>query len=310
MLASLAIGLSARGVAQSPPGRTSTRSTRSHSRPRPSRRGSRVRRDVEYRMLVGRQGGRLRPAARTRPASPASTTPASARWASTTSRATSSATARINALTPEALVYEPRPNGGCARRRSSTSCSRTPGTPPTTGRRRCSARTSCYAGRQPLRPAAVLLAARLDLEAQPARRVRHVEPERPLPGGLRPHRRPEAVAPRPPVIAALTRRSCAWYQAGGNALGWADDRRHLEPREPLPPGAGRWPRDGGGVRREAGGAAPRDRRPAARRARGPGGRQPRRARGPAHAARRRVAQRAPTHPDPRGIRVGFLSRLS
>ena len=126
---------------------------------------------------------------------------------------------RINMLTPEAMVYEPRPNGKLRLAAVEwvvfqDAWDAAHDGPP-----------SLFGEDFMLTPAdnryglpAVLLAARLDLEAQPARRARHVEPERPLPGGLRPHPttggcRPAASGRRRARPALVRVVSTGWQRA-------------------------------------------------------------------------------------------------
>ena len=87
---------------------------------------------------------------------------------------------RVRLRRPEALVYA-RGTGGGAWSRSSTSCCGRTGRRCTAGRPAAAPvrpEVRLHRQRQPVRPAAVLLTARLDLEAQPGRQVRAVQPER------------------------------------------------------------------------------------------------------------------------------------
>ena len=147
----------------------------------------------------GRPGGRRRRSARRRsstttsarpsPTATASSTsarssPASARWASTSSSCRSGrASRRIDPLRPEVLVYAPKRNGGwkLVAVEYVTLRSRSGRAPSGRPRRPCSARTCCSGAGNRYGLPRLLRAACLDLAGQPARAVRRLEPEHHLP---------------------------------------------------------------------------------------------------------------------------------
>ena len=138
-----------------------------------------ARQATKFRNLSVADGARLRAARSTRTASPASTCPAWVPWACTTSRATSSVTARSIPSRPRRWSTSLEEHGRLKLAAVEYVVFKAAwDAQPPRRRRRCSARPfNLTPDGQPLRTSGVLLPARVDVQAQPRRHVLDVEPD-------------------------------------------------------------------------------------------------------------------------------------